>query len=317
MRRIMRTIGIAVLQVVPIVLFASFLIFLLMFLVPGDIAYSLAGESATVQQLEEIRALYGLDRPMYEQYFSWLANALQGDLSRSLLSSVPVFDSLVARLPTTLTIVIYAMIISFAVGLPVGVWAASRPGSLADSIVTTLASMGVALPNFWLGMILVTVLGLGMGWFPVSGMSTELDSFSRLIWEATLPAVALGASGVSEIARQTRSALLEFRTSAHMRTLQAKGLSGAAIYWKHGIKNISITLLTVAGLLFNRLLGGTVVVEAVFAIPGLGSLVVAAATGKDFPVMQGVMLVMVLIVILVNFVIDLLYRLVDPRVAKS
>ncbi|MGI6855129.1 ABC transporter permease [Mesorhizobium sp. 1B3] len=311
--RTLKLIGFCLLQAVPILIAATLLVFLLMHLVPGDIAITLAGETATRERIEEIRQLYGLDRSALMQYWIWLSNILRGDFSNSLLSNVPVLDSILARLPVSLTLVGIAMFISLAFGIPIGIFAASRPGSTVDSLVTNIASVGIALPGFWLGMILVTWLAMNLQLFPVSGMTHPSDSFWRAVYDATLPAVALGASGIAEVARQTRSALIEFQSSQHMRTLVAKGLTHTSIFWKHGLKNISVTLLTVVGLLFNRLLGGTVVIEAVFAINGMGSLVVAAASGKDFPVMQGVMLTMVLIVVLVNLVIEILYSLLDPR----
>lgn len=310
----LKVIGFCLFQAVPILVAATFLVFLLMHLVPGDIAITLAGETATRERVEEIRELYGLDRSVFAQYWTWLSNVLRGDLSISLLSSVPVFDSIVSRLPVSMMLVGIAMLISLVLGIPIGIFAASRPGSTLDSVVTTIASVGIALPGFWLGMILVTTLGMSLQLFPVSGMAHPGEDLSRSLYDAVLPAFALGASGIAEVARQTRSALIEFQSSQHMRTLLAKGLSHASIFWKHGLKNISVTLLTVTGLLFNRMLGGTVVIEAVFAINGMGSLVVAAASGKDFPVMQGVMLTMVLIVVLVNLVIEIFYAMLDPRV---
>jgi peptide/nickel transport system permease protein len=305
-----------IIQAGPLLVAATFLVFLLMHLVPGDIAVTLAGETATPERVEAVRELYGLDRPMIVQYGLWLAQALQGDLSNSLLSGVPVITSIVDRLPITLSIVTFAMLLALAVGLPVGIFAAARPHSLLDSVVTSAASLGIAMPNFWLAMILVTVLGLTFGLFPVSGMVDPTDDLYGALVHATLPALALAASGIAEVARQTRSALIEYQSSQYMRLLLAKGLTQREIFWKHGLKNISVTLLTVIGLLFNRLLGGTVVIETVFAISGIGSLVVVAASSKDYPVMQGVMLTMVLIVIVVNLAIEVLYAVLDPRVKQ-
>jgi len=315
-RRSIRLIGHGLLQAGPIVVMATFLVFALMHLVPGDLAITLAGENATRERIEEIRGLYGLDRPVLVQYGSWLWKMLHGDLSVSLLSGEPVLTSILRRLPVTLMIVSFAMALSLLLGIPLGILAAARPRSLLDSFVTTSASVGIALPSFWLAMILVSLLALSLQWFPVSGMvDPKVDIFDAL-YHAFLPAVALAASGVAEVARQTRSALMEVQSSQYVRTLIAKGLPARQIFWKHGLKNISVTLLTVTGLLFNRLLGGTVVIEAVFAISGMGSLVVSAATGKDYPVVQGVMLTMVLIVITINLAIEILYALLDPRVAR-
>lgn len=309
-----RIIAFGLLQAAFMLVVATFIVFMLMHLVQGDIAITLAGEMATRERIEEIRAIYGLDQPLLIQYASWLMKVFQGDLSVSLLSGEPVLDSIQRRLPVTLLIAAVGMVISLGLGIPVGVFAAMRPRSWVDSFVTSFASIGIALPNFWLAMILVSFLALGSQLFPVSGMVDPRDDLGGALYYAFLPAVALAASGVAEVARQTRSALMEVQSSQYVRTLYAKGLTQRSIFWRHGLKNISVTLLTVSGLLFNRLLGGTVVVEAVFAISGIGSLVVAAATGKDMPVVQGVILVMVLIVVLVNLLIEVLYGILDPRV---
>lgn len=316
-RSTFRLIGLSVLQAGPILVAATFIVFVLMHLVPGDIAITLAGESATAERIEEIRTMYGLDRPIMVQYATWFWKMVHGDLSVSLLSREPVLDSILRRLPVTLLIVFFAMVMSLVVGITLGILAAVRPRSFLDSFVTTFASIGIALPNFWLAMIFVSILALKFQWFPVSGMVDPRQHPLDAFYHAVLPALALAAGGVAEVARQTRSALMEVQSSQYMRTLVAKGLPQSAIFWKHGLKNISVTLLTVVGLLFNRLLGGTVVVEAVFAVSGMGSLVVNAATGKDFPVVQGVMLAMVAIVIAVNLVIEILYAVLDPRVARQ
>jgi peptide/nickel transport system permease protein len=315
-KRSARLIGHSLLQAGPILLLATFLVFALMHLVPGDLAITLAGESATPEHIEQIRSLYGLDKPVLVQYGDWLWKMLHGDLSVSLLSGEPVLTSILRRLPVTLLIVSFAMGLSLVVGIPLGILAAARSRSLIDSFVTTFASIGIALPSFWLAMILVSVLALTFPLFPVSGMVEPNEDLLQALYHACLPALALAASGIAEVARQTRSALIEVQSSQYVRTLRAKGLPSRTIFWKHGLKNISVTLLTVTGLLFNRLLGGTVVIEAVFAISGMGSLVVSAATGKDYPVVQGVMLAMVLIVVGINLIIEILYALLDPRVAR-
>lgn len=316
-KRSLRLVGQGLLQAGPILITATFLVFALMQLVPGDIAITLAGENATRERIGEIRSLYGLDQPVLFQYARWLWKMLHGDLSESMLSGEPVLTSILHRLPVTLLIVSFAMSLSLLVGIPLGMLAAGRPRSLIDSFVTIFASLGVALPNFWLAMILVSLFALSYQWFPASGMVDPRQDLSDALYHAFLPALALAASGVAEVARQTRSALMEVQSSQYVRTLVAKGLPARTIFWKHGLKNISVTLLTVTGLLFNRLLGGTVVVEAVFAVSGMGSLVVGAAVGKDLPVVQGVMLTMVLIVITVNLAIEILYALLDPRVARQ
>ncbi len=315
MRGQSRLIGRRLAQIIPVIVLATFVVFGLLHLVPGDIAFTLAGENATDARIAQIRESYGLDRPFLVQYASWLWNALHFDLSRSYLSNEPVLNQILHRFPTTLLIVCGALSISLTIGIPLGILAATKPGSRLDAAVTSLASLGVAVPNFWLAMLLVATFALSLNWFPATGAVAFAKDPAKSILHAALPALALAAGGVAEVARQLRSGLIEILSSQYVRTLHAKGLSPAAILWKHGLKNVSVNLLTVIGLLVNRLLGATVVVEAVFAIPGMGSLIVHAAINKDFPVVQGVVLAMVVVVICMNLLIDILYTILDPRVA--
>lgn len=301
-------------QIVPVMVLATFVVFGLLQLVPGDIAVTLAGESVSEKRVAEIRTLYGLDRPLIVQYGDWLWHAVQGDLSKSLLSGEPVTESLLRRFPNTLLIVCSALVLSMLVGVPLGIIAAVRPGSRIDAVVTSFASLGVALPSFWLAMLLVATFALTWNWFPATGSAPISQDVGKALHHAVLPAIALAAGGIAEVSRQLRSSLVEILGSQYVRTLHAKGLTSTAILWKHGLKNVSVNLLTVFGLLVNRLLGATVVIEAVFAIPGIGGLIVHAAIHKDFPVVQGVVLSMVVIVIVLNLIIDVLYTILDPRV---
>ena len=300
-------------QVLPVLLFATLVSFGLLKLIPGDVALALAGESASEARISEIKSIYGLDKPFLTQYASWVWGAVQGDLSKSLLSGELVATSISRHLPNTILIVALAMFISFAIGAPLGVWAASRQGRYIDSLVMSIASIGMAIPNFWLAMMLISFFALDMRWFPVTGAVPLTKDPLASIHHAVLPALALAAGGIAEISRQLRASLIELLSSQQVRTLHAKGLSPAAILWKHGLKNVGINLLTVLTLLANRMLGATVVIEAVFAIPGMGSLIVGAALQRDFPVVQGVVLVMILIVLIINLMADLLYGLLDPR----
>ncbi|GAB2535764.1 MULTISPECIES: ABC transporter permease [unclassified Simplicispira] len=300
-------------QSLPVLLFATFVAFGLLKLVPGDIAVTLAGDNASDARIAEIRQLYGLDRSFFVQYFSWLTDAVQGNLSRSLLSGEEVATSIARSLPHTLLIVVMALVLAFAVGAPLGILAAAHQGRGLDRVLMALSSLGVAVPNFWLAMVMIAFFALQLGWFPVTGAVAWQDDWVSALHHAALPAMALAAGGIAEVARQIRSSLAELAQSQQVRTLHAKGLSSAAILWKHGLKNVGINLLTVLTLLANRMLAATVVIEAVFAIPGVGSLIVGAALQRDFPVVQGVILVLVVIVLLLNLLADLLYRVIDPR----
>jgi peptide/nickel transport system permease protein len=313
-RERLRLVARRVLQVIPVIILVTFFSFLLLHLSPVDPALLLAGENPTHAQIEEIRRFYGFDQPLLVQYGKWLWNVLHGDLSVSMMSREPVISTIALKFPATFLIVVYAMVIAIAIGAPLGIWAAAKPGSLADSIATAVASFGVAVPYFWVGMVLVLIFGLRLGWFPATGAVSFGSDPLGAIHAATLPAIALSMSGIAEIVRQLRASLLEVLSSNYVRTLRAKGLPSSEILWRHGLKNVGITLVTVIGLIFNRKLGATVVMEAVFAIPGTGSAVVYAAVNKDYVVVQGIILVFALIVVMVNLMTDLLYALLDPRV---
>jgi peptide/nickel transport system permease protein len=310
-RRVIRQ---RLMQALPVLVLATFVVFGLLKLMPGDIAITLAGENATEERIHEIRELYGLNQPFLVQYGQWLFNAVQGDLGRSLASGEEVVTSIARSFPNTLLIVAMAISIALLVGVPLGILAASRPDSLVDRAVTAIASLGIAVPNFWLAMILVSWLALEFWWFPATGSHPFGDDPLKAIQHATLPAIALASGGISEVSRQLRSSLVEILSSQQVRTLHAKGLTPAAILWKHGLKNVGVNLLTVTTLLFNRMLAATVVVEAVFAIPGMGNLIVNGALTRDLPVVQGVVFVMVLVVIAVNLAADILYTVLDPRI---
>jgi peptide/nickel transport system permease protein len=304
-------------QLLPIVVFATFVVFSLLQLVPGDPAVTLAGDFASKERIEEIRKLYGFDRPLLVQYGTWLWHAVRGDLGVSLLSGAPVLDLIMQRMPNTILIAVYSLVIAASVGISLGVLAATQVGSRVDAFVTSIASLGVALPSFWLAILLVATLSLDLHLFPATGARPFSVDPGLAIKHATLPAIALATGVIAELARQVRSALIEVLGSQYVRTLRAKGLGPMAILWKHGLRNVSVTLLTLVGLQVNRLFSGAVVIEAVFAIPGAGSLVAYSAINKDFPVVQGVVLLFVVIVIVVNLVVDILNALLDPRVAEA
>ncbi|MFO1116017.1 MAG: ABC transporter permease [Beijerinckiaceae bacterium] len=311
-----RVIGRRLLQAAPVLVLATFIVFGLLKLLPGDVAVTLAGDNATDQRIEEIRRIYGLDRPFLVQYAAWLWKAVHGDLSQSILSGEAVLVSIARCFPHTLLIVAMALLLALAVGVPLGVLAATRPDRFVDRAVMAIASVGIAIPNFWLAMILVSLFALKWNIFPATGAVAFAQSPADAIWHAILPSLALAAGGMAEVARQVRGSLLDILSSQFVRTLRAKGLKPSTILWKHGLKNVAVNLLTVTGLLFNRLLAATVVVEAVFAIPGMGNLIVHAAIQRDFTVVQGVVFAMVIVVILVNLVTDLLCSIVDPRIGR-
>ena len=302
------------LQAVPTLVLVSFVSFLILHIGPGDPALLLAGEFPTEESIGEIRQLYGFDRPLLEQYGSWAWQLLHGDLGLSLQSREPVTQLIMNRLPHTLLIVCYAMVIAFVVGSALGIAAAARRGGLVDRVATGFATVADALPYFWVAMLLVSFFALDHQWFPATGAVALSEDPLAAIWTATLPALALSISGIAQITRQLRAAMIGVLASPHVRALRAKGLSPAAILWKHGMKNVGVTLITVVGLVFSGKIGGTLLTETVFAIPGTGSALVQAAINKDYFVVQGLILMLSLLVFLVNLAVDLLYAVLDPRV---
>ena len=304
-------------QLIPVMIIATFVVFALVFLMPGDPAVTLAGEFASEARIEEIRALYGFDQPFLVQYANWLWNALHMDLGRSLFSNEEVSTLILSRLPHTVLLVVYALILGAVTGVPSGILAATRQGTRLDKAITSFASLGVAVPNFWLGIILVSTFALDWRLFPATGAVSIFEDPLQAIYYATLPAFALSTNVTAVLTRQVRSALLEVLGSQFIRTLRAKGLRPHAVLWSHGLRNIAATILTVAGLQFNLLFSSAVIVESVYAVPGVGSLISYSALNKDFPVVQGVALVLVVLVIGINLLVDVLNSILDPRVAAS
>src|ERR1700712_3356275 len=303
-----RVIGGRLLQALPVILLATFMVFALLKLVAGD--------NATDARITEIRKIYGLDRPFLVQYGAWLGHVVQGDLSQSLLTGEKVATSIGRAFPNTLLIVAIALVLALVTGIPMGVIAAIKPNGWIDKTVSLIASFGVAIPGFWLAMILVAEISLKLNWLPATGAKSFSASPVDAVRHALLPGIAIAAYGMAGGARQLRGSLLEVLSSQYVRTLHAKGLSMSRILWQHGLKNVSVNLFTIISLLVNRMLAATVVIEAVFAIPGLGSLIVRGAIARDFPIVQGVVFTMVIVVIAVNLIADLLCAAVDPRVEQ-
>jgi peptide/nickel transport system permease protein len=301
-------------SIVITLLLATFISFMLIQLVPGDPATAIAGENATTERLAEIRAELGLDQPVLEQYGSWMWDALHGEFGRSLYSGQDVSTQIGARLPVSLQIVAMSILFALLIGVPVGIIAALRHGRFSDRVLTGGSTLGIAVPNFWLGMILVTVFALKNRWLPAGGFNGITGGVWPFLKSATLPAITLGFAGAAEVARQLRSALIDVMRTDYMRTARAKGLPKRVVVIRHAVRNASVTMVTILGLLVSRLVGGTVVVETVFAIPGLGSLVVDAVEQRDYPVIQAVVLVLALIVLIVNALVDVAYRRIDPRI---
>ncbi|MGX5654727.1 ABC transporter permease [Geodermatophilus nigrescens] len=305
------------LALVPLVFLVTLVVWGLILIIPGDQALAIAGDSATPEQVEAIREDLGLDDPIPVRYGRWLAAAVQGDLGTSLYTSYSVTDALADRLPVTLSLVFVAFLLASVVGTAIGVLAANRRGRLADRVLTVTTSVGLAVPNFWLGLLLVTFFALKLEWFPSGGYVPFSEDPVGWLRSITLPAVTLATAVAAELARQMRASMSDVLERDFIRTHRAKGLRPGTIVRRYALKNAAMPVITVAGLQVARLFGLATVVEIIFNLNGVGSLAVDAVFDRDIPVIQGCVLLITVIVLLVNLVVDVSYGLVNPKVRTS
>jgi ABC-type dipeptide/oligopeptide/nickel transport system permease component len=301
-----RYVGRRLIQLVPVLLGVTIISFGILHLIPGDPAALLADPQATEQELANIRRQFGLDDPLPVQYVRYVENALQGDLGVSVRTREPVSDLVLTRIAFTFQLTLLTMLFAVTLGVAAGVIAAVRHGSALDSLIMIGALAGLSVPSFWLGLMALIVFSAGLGWFPSGGAG----SIGHLI----LPAIVLGASGAAVIARMTRSSMLEVLGEDYLRTLRAMGVRESSIVFKHALRNALNPVITIVGLEFGSFLAGTTVVETVFSLPGVGRLMVGAIFNRDYPVIQGGMLVLATLFVLVNLGADLLYAVVNPRI---
>ena len=292
---------------------ASLVIFLALEIVPGDPAEVMLGVNATDEAVAALRESLGLNRPLHERYLSWIGGLLTGDLGLSYTFSVPVSELVGDRIVVSLPLALMALVLSTAIAIPVGLYAAARRGSLADTLVMGLTQLGIAIPNFWFGLLLVQVFAIALGWFSAGGF----PGWEAGLWPALkpliLPAIALALPQAAILARITRSAMIETLGQDYIRTARAKGLSKRAVLWKHALRYALIPVLTILGLQFAYLLAGAIIVEQVFVLPGLGRLVFQAILQRDVILVESVVMLLVGTIILVNLIVDLAYLWADPR----
>jgi peptide/nickel transport system permease protein len=299
-------------------LIASVAVFVLMRVIPGDPASVLAGDAnATQQSIAQVRHSLGLDQPMYVQYLTWLRGAVHGNLGASYFSRDSVTSVIATTLPDTLWIVFGGLIIAALIGIPAGIFAAIRVRRPADSLVRHAATVASAIPAFWLGGLLVGVFAITLDVFPATGFVSLAADPAGFISHLVLPCVAVALSIAASVTRQTRSAMLEALSAESIRTLRAMGIPERKIIWQHALKNASIPVVTVLGLDMNRAISGVVVVESVFSIPGIGSQLVSSVQQRDFPVVQGGILALILLVMVVNLLLDVVCSVLDPRTAGT
>jgi peptide/nickel transport system permease protein len=299
---------------IPIMAIVAFLVFSLLYLAPGDPATIIAGDQASPADVERIRIGLGLDRPFLVRFADWLWHIVNGDLGTSIITNLPVARMIGQRLEPTLSLMLLTMVIALLVAIPLGVLAASRQGSFVDRAAMMLSVLGFSTPVFVVGYLLVYMFSLQLDWLPAQGYSPIRDGFWAFLQNLILPATALGLLYVALLARITRSAMLEVLSQDYVRTARAKGLGQGSVLFTHALKNAAVPIVTIAGIGFASLVGGAVVTETVFAIPGLGRLTVDAILQRDYPVIQGVVLLFSFLYVLINLGVDLLYTVFDPRI---
>ena len=307
-------IGRRLLALPPLLLIISIIIFGLSVIIPGDPARTLAGLNAPQSEVTKIRHQLGLDKPLVVQYWNWLDHVLHGNLGTSLVANSTVASQLRERFPVTLSMAIGGLVVIILIGVPAGLLAGTRPGSILDRIITVGSSAGIAVPDFWLAMVLVVVFAVKLHLLPAIGYVGITASPIQWATHLYLPWIALGISGGATLARQLRSSLIDVLDQEYIRTAEAKGLRRRRIVLKHALKNASMVPVTLIGLQFAYLLGGTIILENIFSMPGLGQYFFQALNAKDLPVIQGVTLVYALTFVIMNLIVDVVYGYINPKI---
>jgi peptide/nickel transport system permease protein len=302
------------LQAIPILLLVSLIAFGIIYLIPGDAATVIGGPSATAEDLAQIRRNLGLDQPLHIQIATFYANLVQGDLGRSLMLGIPVTEALVQRSPVTISVAVYSLILTIVIGLVTGIIAALNHNRWLDQLATIFALIGVSLPNFWLALVLIVLFSVGMGWFPTGGYVPFTQDFGGWLRTTTLPAVSLALLQAGLLTRITRSTMLEVLSQDYIRTARAKGLSEWIVVGKHALANVMMPVVTVLGLILSVLLSGSIVIEMIFGLPGIGALLGNAISNRDYPMIQGGLLFVTAALLLLNIVVDVAYTWLDPRI---
>jgi peptide/nickel transport system permease protein len=302
------------LQTVIVLVLVSFIAFSILHMMPGDPALIILGEDASQAQIDNLRLELGLDQPVLVQYARWFTNMLQGNFGRSILYHEDVAHLIATRLPVTLHLGLVAFVLSALIGIPAGVISAVRRGDLVDSVISVSANIGIAVPMFWLGILGIYFFSLKLAWLPVQGYTPPSDDFWLSTKQLIMPAVCLAVVPIAVLARQTRSSMLEVLHQDYVRTARSKGLRERAVIMGHGLKNAIIPVVTLLGLQARNLVGGSILVETVFNIPGMGRLMVSGVFNQDFVIVQAGIIVIGIVVGMANLAVDISYGYLDPRV---
>lgn len=302
------------LAIIPVMLMVAVVVFLILRLTPGDPAAIIAGDNASAQQLAEIRMQMGLDQPVYAQFVTWVGHLLQGDLGVSLISGMAVTDLIGQRMWPSLALGSITIVLAVSIAIPLGVFAAWKQGQLTDRLVMAGSVLGFSVPTFVVGYVLIWLFAVKLDWLPVQGYTPLADGIGKFLQHLVLPSLALSTAYVALIGRITRTSIVEVMGDDYIRTARAKGLRERTVLLRHALGNAAIPIITIIGVGIALLIGGVVITESVFNIPGVGRLVVESVLARDYPVIQGLILVFSFLYVLVNLVVDLLYMVFDPRI---
>lgn len=307
-----------ILLMLPTLVIVTFLVFLLLYLSPGDPILALVPvdevNQLTDEEMDRLRQKLGLDRPVVVQYADWFLNMLRGDLGRSIHQRRPVIDLLAARFPVTLELALLSVFAASVVAIPIGIYTAVRPGSIGDFLGNIVALMGVSAPNFWVALLLIVVFAVHLRWLPAGGFVRISDDAVGHIERMILPVITLGTALMAVTMRLTRSSMLEVLNEDYIRTARSKGLPQNRVVAVHALKNALIPVVTTLGLQIGRILGGTVAIELIFSFPGMGKLMLDAIYARDFPIVQGAVLLVTFSFVLINLIVDIAYAYIDPRI---
>lgn len=301
-------------QWVPMLLISSVVLFLMVRTMPGDVVDVLAGAHASDEAIAAIRADYGLDRPLAVQYMAWLEQTLQGNFGKSFVYHRDIGDLITSRLPYSLVLALAALAISAAIGVPAGVWAATHRGGRGDLAISVMAAGAIAMPGFWFAILCIMVFSVNLSWLPPGGTGGGFENPAGFLVSLILPSLALALNGVAILSRFTRGAVLEVLRADHVRTAVAKGLQRGKIMRRHVLRNAMVPITTMASILFGRMLASAVLIETVFAWPGIGRLLVQSISNRDYGVVQALLVLLVFFFLFLNLVVDITYGLFDPRI---
>lgn len=299
---------------VPMLFLVSLVTFLMLALAGGDTAATILGDAATPQAIAAKKSELGLDQSLFTQYFHWIGGVLTGNFGRSFMDNSSVGSSLAERFPVTLALTIGGLLVAAVAGVAGGVLGALRPGGFVDRAITVLTSVTLALPGFWIGMLLSLWIGVRLGWLPAGGYVPPSESVLGWLQCLILPCLALGATAAASVARQMRAAMITALESDYVRTARAKGMHGITLIRRHVLRNCWGPVATIIGFQVATMLGGSIVIEAIFVLPGIGGMVVPAVQNGDYPVIMGTVVLVAVVVLLVNLLVDLIYSYADPRV---